>query len=163
MAKSIVTRFGMSSLGYRVFEVNQEGFSKNYSDEKDKLIDIEVNNIINECAKKTREIVNTYSNQIKIIAEELLKKETIDLLDIIENIGERPFPLPSSMQSYLKETKERKERERMKKFEEENNKSNINSTTNTDKDTNLDSDNSKDLNSDQKIKEELNKEINHKI
>ena len=32
MAKSIVTRFGMSSLGYRVFEVNQEGFSKNYSD-----------------------------------------------------------------------------------------------------------------------------------
>ena len=163
MAKSIVTRFGMSSLGYRVFEVNQEGFSKNYSDEKDKLIDMEVNSIINECAKKTREIVNTYSNQIKIIAEELLKKETIDLLDIIENIGDRPFPLPSSMQSYLKETKERKERERMKKFEEENNKSNLNSTTNTDKDTNLNTDNSKDLNSDQKIKEELNKEINNKI
>ena len=42
MAKGIVTKFGMSSLGNRVFEINQEGFSKNYSDEKDKLIDFEV-------------------------------------------------------------------------------------------------------------------------
>ena len=152
MAKGIVTKFGMSSLGNRVFEVNQEGFSKNYSDEKDKMIDFEVNNIINDCAKRTREIVNKYSEQIKIIAEELLKKETVDLLDIIESIGERPFPLPSSMQSYLKETKERKERERMKKFEEENQpvKQNENTAVNQTDNININ-------------KESLNKEINNKI
>jgi len=152
MAKGIVTKFGMSSLGNRVFEINQEGFSKNYSDEKDKLIDFEVNNIINDCAKRTREIVNKYSEQIKIIAEELLKKETIDLLDIIESIGDRPFPLPSSMQSYLKETKERKERERMKKFEEENQpiKPNEDTTINQTDNININ-------------KESLNKEINNKI
>lgn len=155
MAKGIVTKFGMSSLGNRVFEVSQEGFSKNYSDEKDKLIDFEVNNIINDCAKRTREIVNKYSEQIKIIAEELLKKETIDLLDIIESIGDRPFPLPTSMQSYLKETKERKERERMKKFEEENqpikpNETNENAAKNQNDSVNI-------------TKESLNKEINNKI
>lgn len=152
MAKGIVTKFGMSSLGNRVFEVNQEGFSKNYSDEKDKLIDFEVNNIINDCAKRTREIVNKYSEQIKIIAEELLKKETIDLLDIIESIGDRPFPLPSSMQSYLKETKERKERERMKKFEEENQPIKPNEDTVINQTDNIN------IN-----KESLNKEINNKI
>lgn len=152
MAKGIVTKFGMSSLGNRVFEINQEGFSKNYSDEKDKLIDFEVNNIINDCAKRTREIVNKYSEQIKIIAEELLKKETIDLLDIIESIGDRPFPLPSSMQSYLKETKERKERERMKKFEEENQPIKPNEDTAINQTDNIN------IN-----KESLNKEINNKI
>ena len=37
-----------------------------------------------------------------------MAKETIDVLDIIQLIGERPFPMPKSMQAYIEETKVRK-------------------------------------------------------
>jgi hypothetical protein len=38
-----------------------------------------------------------------------LKKETLDLVDIIECLGDRPFPLPDSLKDYLDEIKKRKE------------------------------------------------------
>lgn len=43
------------------------------------------------------------------MAQELLKKETLDLLDIIACIGDRPFPLPDSIREYLDEIKNRRE------------------------------------------------------
>ncbi len=110
MAKAIVTEYGMSSLGYRVFSTSKDSFNKTYSEEMDMKIDNEVQKIINECTEKTREIVNKYKNEIEKISEELLKKDTIDILDIIQLIGERPFKMPPSIHAYIEETKERKKR-----------------------------------------------------
>ena len=41
------------------------------------------------------------------MATELLKKETLDLLDIINCIGERPFGMPDSLKDYLEEIQKR--------------------------------------------------------
>jgi hypothetical protein len=48
------------------------------------------------------------------LAKELLKKETLDLLDIISCIGDRPYPLPDSIKDYLEEIKKRKEQTELK-------------------------------------------------
>jgi len=42
------------------------------------------------------------------LAEELLKKETLALPDIVEILGQRPYPLKASVQQYLEELRERK-------------------------------------------------------
>lgn len=42
------------------------------------------------------------------MAEKLLEVETMDLLDIIELIGERPYPMQEYIKSYISEIKESK-------------------------------------------------------
>ena len=44
------------------------------------------------------------------LAVELLKKETLDLVDIIGCLGDRPFPLPDSIKDYLNEIQKRKDK-----------------------------------------------------
>lgn len=110
MAKALVSNYGMSSLGYRVYSYSEDGLNKNYSESTDMLIDKEVKAIIDQCAARTREIILEHKEDLVKIAEELLSKETIDILDIINLIGTRPFKFPKSMQSYIEETKARKER-----------------------------------------------------
>lgn len=118
----------MSSLGPRVFNIDQNSFSKSYSEATDKLIDEEVDKIINECATRTREIIKTHKEEITLVAEKLLDKETIDILDIIELIGARPHKIPESISAYIEETKARRIREEKKaesdKLEEKNEKDN---------------------------------------
>jgi len=110
IAQNMVVRFGMSKLGLSAYPLNDEGFQKPYSATTEAEIEKEVKSIINECAEKTRKIVRDYKEKIQIMAEELLKKETIDLDEIIQCIGERPFPMPASIKEYLDEVKKRKEK-----------------------------------------------------
>jgi hypothetical protein len=48
---------------------------------------------------------------------ELLEKETLDLVDILRILGDRPFPLSDTMKDYMKEVEMRRE-EHKKKLEE---------------------------------------------
>jgi hypothetical protein len=43
------------------------------------------------------------------LAERLLETETLSLPDIVEIMGERPFPMKESVVEYLQELKARKE------------------------------------------------------
>jgi hypothetical protein len=128
MARSLVTTYGMSSLGYRIFPENQETFVKQYSEETDKQIDLEVRKIVDECAAVTRQLVSTYKEQIIKVAEKLLETETIDLLDMIELIGDRPHDLPKSMKAYLNEIKERKKKKLELELEIANSKEKVDNT-----------------------------------
>ena len=47
-----------------------------------------------------------------------MAKETLALPDLIEVLGQRPYPLKSSLLEYLQELKERKTEESQKKEEE---------------------------------------------
>ena len=49
------------------------------------------------------------SNRDKIekLAERLLEKETVSLPDIIDCLGERPFPIKENLREYLEEIKDR--------------------------------------------------------
>lgn len=64
-------------------------------------------------------MIREHQNHIKNLAEALLQKETLDITDIIEVLGQRPFPFGDSLTDYLKEIENRKEEARKRKEEEE--------------------------------------------
>lgn len=86
IAQKMVTRYGMSNLGPITFgEQHQEiflgrdfGHVKNYSEETARKIDAEIKRILENAYKKTEEILQKNKNLLKQIADELLKKETLN-------------------------------------------------------------------------------------
>jgi AFG3 family protein len=115
IARNIVVRYGMSSLGVQTYA--EEGYTKPYSAETEREIEREINATINECLARTRKIVTENKEMVEKMANSLLEKETLDLLDIIDVLGERTFPLPDSITEYLDEIKKRKVQEDEKKKE----------------------------------------------
>ena len=69
-------------------------------------------------------MIRKHKDEIEKLATELLEKETLDLLDIVRILGERPFPMTESIKDYMKEIEIRKkdklEREEAEKSKEEN-------------------------------------------
>ena len=55
----------------------------NYSEEMLKEIDKEVRKIINECHAKVLHIIETHRDQLELIAQTLMKVETIDRKEIV--------------------------------------------------------------------------------
>ncbi len=95
IARSMVTEYGMSSLGPMQFEHRSESVflgrdynkTKDFSDQVALQIDQEVKKIIDECYKQAKSIVSKEKKLIDIIAETLIKKETItkeEIEDLVE-------------------------------------------------------------------------------
>lgn len=95
IAQSMVLRFGMSP---KVGMVNyadtksQESLAKPFSDHTNKIIDSEVKRIVQECHDRCKQLLTEKSNEVEIVAQELLKKEFITREDMIRLLGKRPFP-----------------------------------------------------------------------
>ncbi len=97
IARRMVTEFGMSEkLGPMQFGKSQREvfLGRDYTNEpsySDKIayeIDIEVKNIIDTCYERTKEIIKKYRNELDLVAQSLIIKETLDAEDIkslIEN------------------------------------------------------------------------------
>ncbi|MEN3014861.1 MAG: ATP-dependent zinc metalloprotease FtsH [bacterium] len=84
IARSMVTQFGMSSLGLISFEASREVFlgrdfvrEKKYSEGTARLIDLEVSKIINECYNEVKNLILNYKEKLITVAETLLQKEVI--------------------------------------------------------------------------------------
>ena len=85
IARSMVTEYGMSSLGPMQFEHRSESVflgrdynqTKNFSDQVALLIDQEVKKIIDDCYKEAKKIVKENKKLIDVLAETLIEKETI--------------------------------------------------------------------------------------
>ncbi len=84
IARSMVTQYGMSSLGLISFEASREVFlgrdfvkEKKYSEGTARLIDLEVAKIINDCYNEVKNIITTYKDKLTLVAETLLQKEVI--------------------------------------------------------------------------------------
>ena len=95
IARSMVTEYGMSSLGAVQFEHRSESVflgrdynqTKNFSDQVALRIDEEVKKIIDECYKRAQEILKKYKKLVDIIADTLYTKETLtkeEIYDIVE-------------------------------------------------------------------------------
>lgn len=56
---------------------------------------------------------------IEKLAEALLEKETVDIIDLIDVLGHRPFPINESLSEYLKEIETRKMEQKKRKENEE--------------------------------------------
>ncbi|MFN3478202.1 MAG: ATP-dependent zinc metalloprotease FtsH, partial [bacterium] len=85
IARSMVTQYGMSSLGLISFEASREVFlgrdfvkEKKYSEETARMIDLEVSKIIDQCYQEVRELINKYKEKLILIASTLLEKEVIN-------------------------------------------------------------------------------------
>ncbi|MFA4136926.1 MULTISPECIES: ATP-dependent zinc metalloprotease FtsH [unclassified Brevibacillus] len=86
IARSMITEYGMSKLGPMQFGKSQGqvflgrdyGNERNYSDQIAYEIDQEMQNIIHECYAKCTELLTKHRDQLDLIANTLLRVETLD-------------------------------------------------------------------------------------
>jgi cell division protease FtsH len=87
LARKMITEYGMSQkLGPRTFGEKEElvflgrelGEHKNYSEEVGSQIDEEVHRIVSDAHKRAQEVLAKNKNKLTMIAELLIKKETIE-------------------------------------------------------------------------------------
>ena len=92
IARSMVTEYGMSSLGAVQLEHRSESVflgrdynqTKNFSDQVALEIDKEVRKIIDECYKQAQEILKKHKNLVEVLAKVLSEKETLTKEEIEE-------------------------------------------------------------------------------
>lgn len=98
MARGMVTRFGMSSLGPRTFgrkeelvflgrEISEE---KDYSEKTAEDIDREVSGFINDARATAERIIKEKKDVLEKIVSTLIEKETIEKVEFEKIIGKNP-------------------------------------------------------------------------
>jgi AFG3 family protein len=93
-AYAMVSMYGMNSnIGnISFYDPQQENtFSKPYSEETGKMIDNEVRKIVDTAYQRVRQLLVEKTESIKLIAEELLKREVLFKDDMERLLGKRPF------------------------------------------------------------------------
>ena len=122
IARSMVTEYGMSSLGPMQFEHRSESVflgrdynkTKDFSDQVALQIDQEVKKIIESCYTEAKKIVSKEKKLIDILAQTLIEKETLTKEEI-ETLVEQNS-------NYKINKEEKKEKEEDNKSEEKDNK-----------------------------------------
>lgn len=98
IARSMVTQFGMSSLGMidysnggnQPFLGYSLGQGRQYSEETASKIDVEVRDIVDKAYDETYELLSANKDKLEAIAEALLEKEILERLEILDLIGMSP-------------------------------------------------------------------------
>ena len=98
LARSMVTQYGMSSLGpvvlgrqrHEVFLGRDLGEERNYSDQIAYAIDEEVTKIVEECYSRVKSLLTERLETLKLVAETLLEREVMDARDLAVLLGEEP-------------------------------------------------------------------------
>lgn len=70
---------------------NENNFNKAYSEETGKIIDQEAKKLSDKAFQRSKALLMEKREEVKIIAEELLKKEVLFKDDLTRLIGKRPF------------------------------------------------------------------------
>jgi cell division protease FtsH len=96
----MVTQYGMSRLGHIAFRPNMEEFSfqKPYSEETARLIDAEVQYILQSAYEKTRQLLQEKLSLLHALAQRLLEKEVLYQEEVEALLGPRPtkpYPEPA--------------------------------------------------------------------
>lgn len=99
IAKRMVTEFGMSSLGFinlgdedePLFLGREIAQHKNFSESTAKVIDEEMLKILNKCLSDTRDILISHRDQLDLLTNELVEKETLDDAEIRVLLGFEPI------------------------------------------------------------------------
>ncbi|GAA4469966.1 ATP-dependent zinc metalloprotease FtsH [Nemorincola caseinilytica] len=94
MAYAMVSMYGMNSaVGNISFydPQNENNFSKPYSEETGKLIDDEVRKLVGQAYDRVKQMLYDKLDSVKLIAEELLKREVLFKDDMERLLGKRPY------------------------------------------------------------------------
>ena len=112
MARNIVTRYGMSSLGIRTFGKNEDVIflgrevaeEKDYSEKSAEAIDREVTTILSDAQQRARTILTEKRSILDAVAERLLDKETIEKEEFARRMeGKDPNTAPQNVDDKNKE------------------------------------------------------------
>ena len=99
----MVQVYGMNDKIGQVAFPKEEGqwpADKMYSNATAELMDSEVKLIVDEAYKRTLQLMEDHKEQVSMIAELLLVKETITNSDVAELIGKRPFKQSEEYEQY---------------------------------------------------------------
>lgn len=102
-----IVRFGMNEkVGNVSFDTSQGDpmFTKPYSEETAQLIDNEVRTLIKKAHVATTALLNKHFEDVKKVAERLLKNEVLSRDDMIELLGPRPFKEKSTYEEFVEGT-----------------------------------------------------------
>lgn len=96
IAFNMVTVYGMGKLGPLRYGMLESEFisQRSYSEDTAKLIDEEINQLINESYKEVKQIILDNIDKLEAVTKVLLEKETIngqELKEIIENVSKNKF------------------------------------------------------------------------
>ena len=96
-AKAMVTVYGLNDEIGNITYYDSSGqtdynFSKPYSEETAQVIDKEISKIIEKQYDRACDLVAKNQDKLTALAERLLEKEVIFKDDLVEILGERPFP-----------------------------------------------------------------------
>jgi len=93
-AYAMISMYGMNAnVGNISFydPQNENSFSKPYSEETGKMIDDEVRKLVDGAYQKVKLLLSDKIESVKLIAEELLKKEVLFKDDMERLLGKRPY------------------------------------------------------------------------
>ncbi|ERK58317.1 ATP-dependent metallopeptidase HflB [Gemella bergeri ATCC 700627] len=128
IARAMVTEYGMSdAVGpmqapyHDPYSGRQLSSIGNYSEDMLKEIDGEVRKIINECYTKVLHIIETHREQLELIAQTLMKVETIDRKEIVAlyQFGKMPKELSEEEAEQLDRIVNKKYYEEQARLEKE--------------------------------------------
>ncbi len=94
MAYAMVSMYGMNDVigNISFYDPNSESsLTKPYSEETGKMIDDEVRKLVEKAYQRVRALLVEKVDEVKMIAEELLKKEVLFKDDLERMIGKRPY------------------------------------------------------------------------
>lgn len=93
MAYSMISVFGMSDKVGQVsfYGMQNDAFTKPYSDETSSMIDEEVRNLVNSQYERAQKLLTERRDELEILAKTLLEKEVLLKSDVEKLIGKRPF------------------------------------------------------------------------
>lgn len=103
IARNMVTKLGMSSLGPMYIGNKRD----NISPETQKLVDLEIQRILNESYERAKKILKEHETQLHYLAKALVKYETLTLDEIKRVINGQTLPeRDREMNEMLRESKE---------------------------------------------------------
>jgi cell division protease FtsH len=116
MARSIVTRYGMSKLGVRTFGKNEDliflgrevAEEKNYSEKTAEEIDHTVDEILANAKARTKKVLEEKKEVLDTIAKTLLEKETIEKEEFDAIMNGKEYSDPKKEVKEIKEQEEKK-------------------------------------------------------
>lgn len=105
MANAMVTKWGMSDLGYIYYpdsgESQEAQFQKPFAESTAMAIDAEVKKIVNEAYQQCRTLLEEKKKEVGIVAEELLRLEVLSRDDMNRLLGPRPWADAGEFSKYF--------------------------------------------------------------